>query len=184
MQLPYAPSRLARPSLTAPLPHAASFAAVAGLVVYGDFVTKQLAVALWSGETRPLLGHLVGIHVVHNTLGAFSTSLGRLTWEINVASTLVAVLLAMAVCPLLARLDAAAPTALGLIAGAGLGNLLSLLGSSVGVPDFLALGDSRGGALVLNVADVAAYLGIACCGRPAWVVMRTLASRSAERVAE
>lgn len=164
--------------LTAPLPHRASFAAVAGLVVYGDVVTKKVAVALWSGQTQSLIGPLVDIRVVHNTLGAFSTSLGTYTWQINVAATPAAVLLAVAVCSQLARVDAGAPAGLGLVAGAGLGNLASLLDPVGGVPDFLALNDGRGGALVLNVADVAAYLGIACCARLVWIVLRIAAADS------
>ncbi len=169
--------RLVPPRITAPISHGASFLAMTGLVAYGDLVTKWLAVGLWSGETYPLVGRIVAIQVVHNTLGAFSTSLGRLTWEINVAATLIAVLLATAVCSRLARIDSIAPATLGLIAGAGVGNLASLVGSSGGVPDFLALNDGRGGALVLNVADVAAYIGIICCVRLAWAVVRTAAAQ-------
>ena len=157
---------------TAPITGGAAFAAMAGLVALGDLVTKWLAVALWSGEQYPLLGRALGIEVVHNPLGAFSTSLGPLTREINIVATLAAVLLSMAVCSRLARLDREAPASLGLIAGAGIGNLVSMLGSPSGVPDFLALSDGHGGALVLNVADVAAYIGIACCLRLAWVVVR------------
>ncbi len=144
-----------------------------GLVAYGDLVTKWVAVTLWSGEkVQPLVGQAVAIQVVHNTLGAFSTSLGQRTWEINVAATIIAVLLAMMVCPRLARIDAAAPGALGLIAGGGVGNLASLIGSTRGVPDFLRLGDGRGNDVVLNLADLAAYLGIACCVRVAWTLVR------------
>ena len=150
---------------------------MAGLVAYADLVTKWLAVTLWSGERYPLLGPVLGIEVVHNPLGAFSTSVGPLTREINIAATLVAVLLSMAVSSRLARLDQEAPASLGLIAGAGIGNLVSMLGSSSGVPDFLMLSDGRGSALVLNVADVAAYIGIACCLRMAWIVVRTAAAQ-------
>ncbi len=167
--------RLVSRRITSPISHGATFIAVAALVVYGDLVTKWLAVTLWSGETHPLIGGLVGIQVVHNTLGAFSTSFGHLTWEINVATTVMAVLLSSAVSGRLAALDATAPATLGLVAGAGMGNLASLLGSSAGVPDFLALNDGRGGALVINLADVAAYLGIACCLRLAWTVIRARA---------
>lgn len=145
---------------------------MAALVVYGDLITKWLAVTLWTGETHPLIAGVVDIHVVHNTLGAFSLSLGRLTWEVNVATTVIAVLLSMSVAGRLAAVDATAPATLGLVAGAGMGNLASLLGSSAGVPDFLALNDGRGGALVLNVADVAAYIGIACCLRLAFGLVR------------
>lgn len=162
---------------TAPIRGGGAFAAMAGLVAYGDLVTKWLAVTLWSDESHPLFGRLLGIEVVHNQLGAFSTSLGPLTREINIAATLVAVLLSMAVCARLARLDQEAPASLGLIAGAGIGNLVSMLGSPTGVPDFLALSDGRGSTLVLNVADVAAYIGIACCLRLAWVVVRAAATQ-------
>jgi len=145
---------------------------MAGLVAYGDLVTKWLAVALWSGQNQPLFGPLLGIEVVHNPLGAFSISLGPLTREINIAATVVTVLLSMAASSRLARLDRGAPESLGLIAGAGIGNLISLYGNTAGVPDFLALSNGRGNALVLNVADVAAYIGIACCARLAFVVVR------------
>jgi lipoprotein signal peptidase len=74
-------------------------------------------------------------------------------------------------------LDASAPATLGLVAGAGMGNLASLIGSRAGVPDFLAVSDGRGGAVVLNLADVAAYLGILCCLRLAWTVVRTAIAR-------
>lgn len=175
-------SSAARPLLiarhaTAPIRGGAAFVAMAGLVAYGDLVTKWLAVTLWSGERYPLFGPMLGIEVVHNQLGAFSTSLGPLTREINIAATLVAVLLTMAICSRLARLDQEAPASLGLIAGAGIGNLVSMLGSTAGVPDFLALSDGAGRALVLNVADVAAYIGIACCLRLAWVVVRAAATQ-------
>lgn len=157
---------------SAPITGGASFAVMAGLVAYGDLVTKWLAVTLWSGERQPLLGRLLGIEVIHNPLSAFSVSLGPLTREINIAATVVAVLLTMAVSSRLARLDRGAPESLGLIAGAGIGNLASMLGNASGVPDFLALSDGRGSAVVLNVADVAAYIGILCCLRLAFVVIR------------
>lgn len=146
------------------------------IVVLGDLVSKTLAVALWSGERQPLLGQLVRIDVVQNPLGAFSSSLGPWTWQINVGLTGLAVLLAAAVCPRLARLDALAPSALGLVAGAALGNLTSLVTTPGGVPDFLAIAHGQG-ALVLNFADVAAYLGLACCARLAWTLVRIIASR-------
>jgi len=165
-------SSLAPRRVSAPITGSASFAVMAGLVAYGDLVTKWLAVTLWSGEQYPLIGRAIGIEVVHNPLGAFSLSFGPLTREINIVATVVAVLLSMAVSSRLARLDRGAPESLGLIAGAGIGNLTSMLGSASGVPDFLALSDGRGGGLVLNVADVAAYIGIACCLRLAWIVVR------------
>ncbi|NUO95851.1 MAG: signal peptidase II [Gemmatimonadaceae bacterium] len=180
MPQPCAHARLVHRHVTAPISHGATFVAMSALVVYGDLVSKWLAVTLWAGETHPLAAGL-RIQVVYNSLGAFSTSLGHLTWEINVATTVMAVLLSSAVSGRLAALDATAPATLGLVAGAGLGNLASLLGSSAGVPDFLAVSDGRGGALVLNLADIAAYLGIVCCVRLAVGLMRARARDTRRR---
>ena len=162
---------LARSAAT-PLPDTGTFIGVALLVMLGDLVSKAMAVGLWSGERYPLVGSRLLIQVVHNPLGAFSTSYGAHTFEINAAATTVAALLAIAVVPRLARLDALAPSGLGLITGAALGNLASMLTSPSGVPDFLAVAHGQGSALVLNLADVAAYIGLACCARIAWSVMR------------
>jgi lipoprotein signal peptidase len=67
-----------------------------------------------------------------------------------------------------------------MIAGAALGNLASLITSPSGVPDFLAIVHGKG-ALVLNVADVAAYLGIFCCARLAYTLVRAVIGTSLGR---
>jgi lipoprotein signal peptidase len=172
------PVRLpARSLVLTPLSHTGTFIGTMMLVMLGDLVSKSMAVGLWTGERYPLLGRLVLIDVVQNPLGAFSTSLGAYTWEINVVATITAILLVVMVAPRLAQLDAMAPSALGMIAGAALGNLASLLTSPGGVPDFLAIVHGHG-ALVLNVADVAAYLGIFCCARLAWTLVRAVVGTS------
>ena len=172
-----------RPSATCistPLSSTGTFIGMTVLVTIGDLVSKSLAVGLWSGERYPLLGRILLIDVVRNPLGAFSTSLCAYTWEINVGATITAILLAMVVCPRLAQLDAIAPSALGMIAGAALGNLASLVTSPAGVPDFLAIVHGHG-SLVLNVADVAAYLGIFCCARLVWTLVRAVIGTSLGR---
>jgi len=45
-----------------------------------------------------------------------------------------------------------------------------------GVPDFLAVAHGQGSVLVLNFADVAAYIGLACCARIAWSILRATLS--------
>jgi lipoprotein signal peptidase len=167
--------------LTAPLAHRMRFTAIVALVVYADLVTKRLAIAAWSVESYPLVGRLVEIGVVYNRLGAFSTSFGRHTWAINVAGTVLAVLLAMATCSRLAHLDEVAPVTMGLIAGAGLGNLTSLMSSRDGVPDFLAISGEGGRMIVMNLADVAAMLGILCSLRLVLVLARTIAAAHSHR---
>ena len=166
------PQRAFARCAASPLSHTGTFVGVALLVMLGDLVSKAMAVGLWSGERYPLLGTRVLIEVVHNPLGAFSTSYGTHTFEINVIATITAALLAMAVCPRLSRFDALAPSGLGLVTGAALGNLASMVTSPGGVPDFLAFVHGQGSVLVLNLADVAAYIGLACCARIAWSLLR------------
>ena len=166
------PQRALARCAVAPLPDTGTFLGVALVVMLADLLSKAMAVGLWTGERYPLLGTRILIEVVHNPLGAFSTSFGAHTFEINAVATTIAALLAAAVCPRLARLDALAPSGLGLIAGAALGNLASMMTSPNGVPDFLAVSHGQGSALVLNLADVAAYIGLACCARIAWSLMR------------
>ena len=146
--------------------HLTRFTFVALLVVLGDLVTKQVAVSLLGdgasslGALGGMLGERVRLVVVANTQSAFGISLGAHTWGVNVALTLAAILLIAPVCRELARLDARAPQTLGLIAGAAGGNLVSLVTSSRGVTDFIAIEHRAGRELVLNFADVAAYTGL------------------------
>ncbi|MEO7962296.1 MAG: signal peptidase II, partial [Gemmatimonadaceae bacterium] len=98
--------------------------------------------------------------VVHNNAGAFGWSAGIYTWQLNLALTLAAIVFMIPVTRDLARIDSSAPRALGLIVGGALGNLASLVTSPKGVIDFIAINFESWG-IVLNVADVAAYLGLA-----------------------
>lgn len=152
------------------------FARVALLVVAGDLASKNLAVSMLSGDETSLggIGHAVRLAVVHNDRSAFGVTLGDHTWSINVALTVVAVLLAVAACRSLAALDTLAPSALGLIAGAALGNLVSLLTTPAGVVDFLAFDYGSGHEIVANFADLAAYAGVALTLRMCGVVGRAV----------
>jgi lipoprotein signal peptidase len=140
-----------------------TLAAVAGAVLAGDFLTKRLAVWWATVPNAPSLslGHLLRVTLIHNEHSAFSISLGRETWPANVLLTGLALALLIPVCRDLAAIDRRSTVALGLIGGAGLGNLLSLLSSPLGVVDFLALNTGGGRELVMNFADVAAYAGVA-----------------------
>ncbi|HEU4564029.1 MAG TPA: signal peptidase II [Gemmatimonadaceae bacterium] len=146
------------------------FAAAATLVAIADLATKALALALLgAGQDVPLAGPL-HLTLVHNTASAGSVSLGAYTWHINALATLLSVVLAVLVCSRLAALDRAAPVMLGLIAGAALGNLGSMVVPPAGVPDFIAYRYEFGTDVVFNVADVAAYIGIALAARTATLI--------------
>ncbi len=153
------------------------------IVIAGDLASKQLAASLLAGGDVPL-GGTVRLALVYNDQSAFGFSLGAYTWPLNLALTLAAVMLVISVWRALAAIDAGAPYALGLIGGAALGNLISLLASSAGVIDFVAIDYGGGRELVLNLADVAAYIGLALLARTAWAVLRALrAERGLQREA-
>ena len=140
---------------------------IATLVALGDLVTKQVAL-LWIGALEPRAVAAVRFGVVHNDKGAFGLTAGDYTFELSLALTLAAIVLIVPVARDLARIDERAPAALGLIAGGAIGNLVSLLLSPAGVVDFIALQRADGAGIVLNVADIAAYAGVA-------MLMRTMA---------
>ncbi len=139
-----------------------AFGGVALLVALGDTFTKQIAMALVpaGGMSLGVLPDRIRLLPVLNDQAAFGVGLGTYTWEINVVVTLATILLIMRVCKDLAAVDPWAPRILGLIAGAALGNLISLTLSPGGVPDFIAVGIGGGAEIVMNFADIAAYLGI------------------------
>jgi lipoprotein signal peptidase len=157
-------------------PATTAFGGVALLVAFGDILTKQIAMTLVppSGMTLGVLPERIRLLPVLNDQAAFGIGLGTYTWEINVVVTLATIVLIMRVCRDLAAIDPWAPRILGLIAGAALGNLISLTASPAGVPDFMALTLAGGREIVMNFADIAAYLGIALMGKLVLSILRAM----------
>ena len=153
-----------------------AFGGVALLVAFGDILTKQIAMTLVppSGMTLGVLPERIRLLPVLNDQAAFGIGLGTYTWEINVVVTLATIILIMRVCRDLAAIDPWAPRILGLIAGAALGNLISLTISPAGVPDFMAVTLAGGREIVMNFADIAAYLGIAMMGKLVLSILRAM----------
>ncbi len=116
--------------------------------------------------------------VVHNDAGAFGLSVGAYTWQLNLALTLAAVVFIVPVARDLAQIDRRAPMALGLIVGGAMGNLASLVLPPSGVMDFISVSWSAGHSLVLNVADVAAYAGLAMTLRTGFLIAGALRQES------
>lgn len=156
--------------------HLTTFAVVALIVVIGDLVTKQIALAALADGSVPVesLGDRIRLVLQSNHGAAFGISLGPHTWVINVALTLIALAIVAPVCPALARIDGHAPHMLGLVAGAAGGNLVSLLTPPYGVPDFIAIEHRGGQELVFNLADVAAYMGLLLSIRVAVLLVKRL----------
>jgi lipoprotein signal peptidase len=133
-------------------------------VVVVDLGTKAWAQSQLGTEPVWILPWL-HLQLVHNLGGAFGWSAGAYTWQLNLALTLCAVVFVFPVARDLSRVDRSAPRALGLILGGALGNLASLVAPPAGVLDFLAVQWQPGHSVVLNVADLAAYLGLALITR-------------------
>jgi lipoprotein signal peptidase len=146
---------------------------IALLVAGGDLLTKFVARRVLGLSTTVADGW-VGLTVVHNDAGAFGWSLGSYTWQLNLALTLAAVVFVVPVTRDLTSVDRRAPVALGLIAGGALGNLASLVTSPYGVVDFIQVSWANDRALVLNVADAAAYTGLALLARTAYLIVRAM----------
>lgn len=155
--------------LGAPL---ARCAAVAAGVVVVDLASKVAAVALLDGRVVPLAGG-VTLTTVYNDTFARGMALGPLTTPATLALTLFVLALAWRVCAALARHDAMAPTALGLMAGAAIGNAADFVRTGIGAVDFIAVPTAEG-AIVFNLADVAAYLGVVLLVRTLVVLARAV----------
>jgi lipoprotein signal peptidase len=133
---------------------------VAGLVALGDLATKFVAAKLWSTAAWSATSWL-SLYVVHNTSGAFGWTAGDYTRPLNLLLTLATILVIVPVTRDLSAVDRHAPIGLGLIVGGAFGNLVSLIFPPAGVADFIALHWSPNHGTVLNVADLAAYTGLA-----------------------
>ena len=147
---------------------------IVGLVVASvDLFTKWLAALLLAGPLPAHPGEMLHFALVHNNRLAFGLSLGGATAEASAILTLLPIGLAILICRELAAVDRTAPVALGLIVGAAFGNLTSLLSSPLGVLDFIAvhLGAYE---VVMNVADIAAYVGLALLLRTGFRVSAAL----------
>lgn len=150
----------------------AVMARVALLVALGDWVTKAAALRAVDGDL--VISEKLRFAVVHNDAGAFGMSMGAYTWQLNLAITLAAIVFMIPVTRDLARIDSAAPRALGLIMGGALGNLGSLVSSPQGVIDFISVNMGGTSELVLNVADIAAYIGLAMVMRTGFLIVAEL----------
>jgi lipoprotein signal peptidase len=153
--------------------HLVPLARVALLVAVGDYVTKAAA-ASFLADAPTTLASWLRLAVVHNDQAAFGVSLGAYTWQLNLALTLSAVAFMVPVSRDLSRIDRLAPIALGMIVGGAIGNLTSLVLSARGVVDFIAVRWGASGAIVLNVADVAAYVGLAMICRTGFLIVDRL----------
>lgn len=163
-------------------PPLARAARLAAIVVAVDAATKALAATHLAARDVAVAGPL-SLSLTYNDTFGRGVDLGTLTAPATFALTLAFVALAAVVCTALARVDDRAPRALGLVAGAALANAADFAYTGRGAVDFLAVA-TRDGAVVFNLADVAAYAGVLLLlGTTASLVRAIAAERRAERTA-
>jgi lipoprotein signal peptidase len=143
---------------------------IACLVALGDYASKAAAARYLAPEPTVITDWL-RFALVHNQDGAFGWSVGPYTWQLNLALTLGAIVFVLSVSRDLAGVDRTAPFALGLIVGGALGNFASLVLPPSGVVDFIALNLGAGHGVVLNLADLAAYTGLALIVRTGFLIV-------------
>jgi lipoprotein signal peptidase len=156
------------------------FVVIATLVSLVDLLTKY-----WASVSIPASGIPIGgpidLALTYNLGSAFETSFTTLPWQVSALATLAALGLAGAAVSALSRIDERAPIALGLIAGAAIGNLASTLAPPAGVADFIAVQMSASTRIVMNFADVAAYSGVAMMIRSVVLLSRAIGAERTVR---
>lgn len=158
--------------------------AVALTVAMADQASKLLAAARLDGVDVPLAGDAF-LTLVHNDTFARGMALGGATLPATLLLSVALLLLVARACTPLAQVDRAAPLGLGLVAGATIGNAVDFLHTGRGAVDFIGVHTAEG-ALVFNLADVAAYAGVALLAHSTWRISRHIraerALTSVERV--
>ena len=149
---------------------------VLGLVAAVDLSSKLVATRLLADGGIRVFGP-VDLALTYNRGSALGLSFGPYTWLLNVVTTAAALVLVAVAVRALSAVDRRAPVALGLIGGAALGNLTSLLVPPAGVADFIAVQVGSLGRVIMNAADIAAYVGLAMLLRSVLLVHRAIALR-------
>ena len=156
---------------------------VAALVALADLLTKQVAVTRLGTGAALSLGDSIRLALFHNHGLAWGLSGGGQALAITLAGTALLLVAVAAVRRPLAALDHSSPRMLGLIVGATLGNAASLFLWPAGAPDFIALDTGNGSEAVVNVADVALFVGLALCCRTTWRIALALRAERDRRPA-
>ena len=164
-----------------------AYSAVAAIAAGADLLTKQAAVSMLGDREISLIGRL-SLMLVFNEGSAGGVMVGPYTWQINVVTTIMALVLITAVASSLIAVDRRATMALGLIAGGAIGNLARMLAGPAGVADFLAVQMSPELTIVMNVADLALWAGALMLGPVVVTLIKAIraehrAKQNAKRVA-
>jgi signal peptidase II len=144
------------------------WAIIAGIVT-ADVITKRIAVDALVPRyvPRSVIGDWVQFRLVYNQGAAFGIYLGQWSRWIFIALTVVAVVILWRMLRVTKAEDWFRTTAIAMVVGGAIGNLLDRLRSAQGVVDFIDVGVGAHRWPTFNVADMGVSVGAVLL---AWVL--------------
>lgn len=133
---------------------------VGGVVLLLDILTKQWVVgALTMHYPQPILGDFLRFTYTHNPGAAFGINIGEHSRLFFLALSLVALVVLGWMYRVTPRRDLLRLTALALVCGGAVGNILDRLRYEAGVVDFIDVGFGGYRFWIFNIADSAVTVG-------------------------
>lgn len=133
---------------------------VAGVIVLLDILTKQWIVStLVLYETRPVLGDWFRFTYTHNPGAAFGLNIGEHSRLFFLALSLVALVVLILMYRSTPKDDLLRLTAVALVCGGALGNIIDRVRYEAGVVDFIDVGIGTSRFWIFNIADSAVSVG-------------------------
>lgn len=134
--------------------------AVSGIILLLDVLTKHWIVAtLVMYEIRPVFGEFFRLTYTHNPGAAFGINIGEHSRLVFLALSLVALVVLGWMYRVTPRSDLLRLTALALVCGGAVGNILDRLRFEAGVVDFIDIGFGGTRFWIFNIADSAVSVG-------------------------
>lgn len=134
--------------------------AVAGITLLLDVLTKQwIVTTLVMYEIRPVFGEFFRLTYTHNPGAAFGINIGEHSRLFFLALSLVALAVLGWMYRVTPRSDILRLTALALVCGGAVGNILDRVRYEAGVVDFIDIGYGGYRFWIFNIADSAVSVG-------------------------
>jgi signal peptidase II len=152
---------------------------VIGVVIL-DVITKLIAVATLSRVPVRVIGDWVTFQLVYNPGAAFGIHVGQHSRWVFLGLALIALVVLGAMVRQTERSQWVRLTALGLVCGGAVGNLIDRIRSSRGVVDFIDVGIGTLRWPTFNVADMAVTCGAVALAWVLWLEGRDAEQRAAE----
>jgi signal peptidase II len=156
------------------------FWGVAGAVVILDLLTKQVAVAMLTGRIVRILGDWLSLRLVYNPGAAFGINVGTHSRWVFMVLAIVALVVLGSMVRHTHVSQRFRLTALALVCGGAVGNLLDRIRSPRGVVDFVDVWIGPFHWPTFNVADMAVSCGAVALATALWLEGRSDRDRATE----